>query len=115
MASPFGFFGFLYAPDDLLHILIVVLSILVLAISFLALSKRRNRRYLLLCVAFFFLALSQVVTLAETLFLSGALLTIPVVSIHVSHLFDFLMLLTFGLALVRDWDQGGRGVPHIGE
>lgn len=104
---------YLYDPDVLMHILIVLLSLIVFAISVLAFSKKRNTRYLLLSIAFFFLTVSQSVTLIETLFFSGALLMIPLVDIHITHLFDFLMLLNFGLALARNWDGVRRGLPRI--
>ncbi|MGI0080703.1 MAG: hypothetical protein ACRECH_13910, partial [Nitrososphaerales archaeon] len=83
------------------------------SISILAFLQKRNAKYLLLALAFSFLAISEVLTLVETLFLSGSLITIPVVGIHITHLFDFFMLLTFGMALVRNWDQGERKVLHI--
>ena len=115
MTNPLFLLSFLYYPDDLVHVLIVVLSIVVLGISLLAFMQKRNKKYLLLTLAFFFLAISQVLTLFETLFLSGALIMIPIVDIHITHLFDFLMLLTFGMALVRNWDQGEMKVLHIEE
>jgi hypothetical protein len=105
MSGALALLAFLSNTDDLMHVLIVLLSIVVLTISVTAFWQKRNARYLMLFVAFFFLALSQIFTLGEVLFYSGALITIPFVGIHLTHLFDFLMLVTFGLALLRNWDQ----------
>lgn len=108
MSGSLALLSFLFDTDDLMHVLIVLLSIVVFTISVFAFWQKRSRRYLLLSVAFFFLALSQIFTLGEVLFYSGALITIPFVGIHLTHLFDFFMLLMFGLALLRNWDQGNR-------
>jgi hypothetical protein len=97
-------FAFL-SPDSVIHILVVVLSITVLVIALLAYERKKNTRFMLLSFAFMFLAASQIITLFETLFLSGSLVLIPIVNIHLTHIFDFFTLLTFGFALVRDWDQ----------
>lgn len=85
--------------DDLLHVLIVSMSFVVLAVSVSAYARRPERRYFFLMIAFVFLALSQTETLIETFFLSNALILIPYLDVHLSHLFDFLMLFCFGLAL----------------
>lgn len=88
------------ATDEIVHFLLVGFSILVLSISILAYTSRRNSRYLLLSLAFTFLALAQVVGLVETVLLSNQLVFIPLTSIHLSHFFEFLMLSSFGLALL---------------
>jgi hypothetical protein len=90
-----------FFSDDFLHVLILTLSYVVLGISLLAYLRRPSSRYLLLFLAFLFLAISQSITFVETFFYSGELFTIPYVSLHVSHVFDFAMLLSFGLALTR--------------
>jgi hypothetical protein len=86
--------------DGLVHVLLVAFSTLVLSISILAYVGRRDSRYLSLSLAFAFLALSQVVELVETIFLSNQLIFIPLTGIHLSHFLDFLMLSSFSMALL---------------
>ena len=86
--------------DGLVHVLLVAFSALVLLISLLAYAGRRDSRYLSLSLAFSFLALSQVVELVETIFLSNELILIPLTGIHLSHFLDFLMLSSFSMALL---------------
>jgi len=85
--------------DAMLHIAIVALAITVLTVSLLAYHRRRSRRYLLLSIGFFFLFLSQTATLFEVIFLSDALIIIPSIGLHLSHVFDFLTLIFFLLAI----------------
>jgi hypothetical protein len=95
--------------DGLVHVLLVAFSGLVLTISLLAYGSRRDTRYMFLSLAFTFLTLSQIVELVETLFLSNELIFIPLTGIHLSHFLDFLMLSSFGLALmVRNGDSLGN-------
>src|SRR6267378_4019726 len=86
--------------DALVHVLLVAFSALVLLISLLAYAGRRDSRYLSLSLAFAFLALSRVVELVETIFLSNQLVLIPLTGIHLSHFLDFLMLSSFSMALL---------------
>jgi hypothetical protein len=91
------------------HVLLVAFSALVLFISLLAYARRRDSRYLSLSLAFAFLALSQVVELVETLFLSNQLIFIPPTGIHLSHFLDFLMLSSFSMSLlIRSRDTLGN-------
>jgi hypothetical protein len=85
--------------DAMLHIAIVALAITVLTVSLLAYERRRTRRYLLLTLGFFFIFLSQFATLLEVIFLSNALIIIPSIGLHLSHVFDFLTLIFFLLAI----------------
>jgi hypothetical protein len=78
----------------------VAVAALVLLISLLAYAGRRESRYLFLSLAFAFLALSQVVELVETIFLSDQLIFIPLTGIHLTHFLDFLMLSSFSMALL---------------
>jgi hypothetical protein len=87
--------------DDMVHVFLVGLSTAILAVSILAYLRKRNSRYLLLSVAFTFLTLSQTVDLVETLFMSSQLIVLPIIEVHLSHFFEFLMLSSFGLALTR--------------
>ena len=91
-------------PDDIVHVLIVGLSIAVLIISILAYKRKRQTRYLLLPFAFLFLFISQFITLLESLFYSDDLLVIPYIGVHIAHLFDLFTLVAFGLALFKRWD-----------
>jgi hypothetical protein len=85
--------------DAIMHIIIVALAISVLTVSLLAYNRRRSRRYLYLSVGFSFLFLSQLATLFEVVFLSNALIIIPSIGLHLSHVFDFLTLIFFLLGL----------------
>ncbi len=85
--------------DAMLHFAIVALAITVLVVSLLAYQRRHSRRYLLLSVGFSFLFLSQFSTLLEVLFLSNTLIIIPSIGLHLSHVFDFLTLIFFLLAI----------------
>lgn len=69
-----------------------------------AYTRKPTGRYLYLVFAFLFLALSQGISFVESMFLSGGLILIPVIGLHLSHAFDFLMLVSFGIALTRVTD-----------
>lgn len=86
--------------DGIVHVLLVAFSGLVLLISLLAYVDRRTSRYFFLCLAFAFLAASEVVGLIESWFLSTQLVFIPSTGIHLSHFLEFLMLASFSLALL---------------
>lgn len=90
-----------------MHVFLVGFSALVLLISLVAYSSRRDARYLFLSLAFAFLALSEVVGLVETLFLSNELILIPLTGIHLSHFVEFLMLFSFSLALIVRGEKFG--------
>ena len=92
--------------DGIVHILLVGFSAIVVLISLLAYYERRSRRYLLLSLAFIFLAASEVVGLVEVWFLSAQLIMIPPTGIHLSHFLEFLMLSSFSAALLTN----GKGV-----
>jgi hypothetical protein len=85
--------------EAILHITIVALSITVLSVSVLAYFRRKTRRYLLLSIGFFFLFLTQFSSLLEVVFYSNALIIIPSIGLHLSHVFDFLTLIFFMLAM----------------
>ncbi|MGI0090409.1 MAG: hypothetical protein ACREBS_01745 [Nitrososphaerales archaeon] len=90
-------------PDDILHVTIVSLALFLVILAALVYLRKRNTRYLFLLIAFAFLFMSQTVTMLEVTLFSNAYLLIPYTGLHLSHLFDFLMILSFGLALVRSW------------
>jgi hypothetical protein len=80
-------------------------SVVLLVIAVRAYTRRNDSRYLFLLLAFVFLGLSQIVTLLETLSLSTQV-SLPFLGLHFSHLLDFLMLLSFTLALTRRVEGG---------
>jgi hypothetical protein len=86
--------------DGIVHVLLVAFSGIVLQISLLAYADRKSSRYFFLCLAFAFLAASEVVGLIESWFLSTQLIFIPATGIHLSHFLEFLMLASFSLALL---------------
>ena len=92
---------FRFDLDAVMHLITVGLSIAEVKITVRALNKRHTNRYIMLSLAFFFLLLSQLDEFIESLFYSGNQLMIPYLDLHVSHLFDFLMLVSFVLALFR--------------
>ena len=92
-------FGFFDWGEAILHVAIAALSITVLTVSVLAYFRRKTRRYLLLSTGFFFLFLTQFSSLLEVIFLSNALIIIPSIGLHLSHVFDFLTLIFFMLAM----------------
>src|SRR5271166_725749 len=103
--------------DAVMHILIVTLAVVVLVVSLLAYNRRRSRRYLFLSAGFFFIFMSQLATLLEVAFLSNALIIIPSIGLHLSHVFDFLTLIFFLLAISGYAQEGNRrntGDPFTG-
>ena|SRR5579871_4474200 len=101
--------------ETILHVSIVALAITVLTVSVLAYFRRKTRRYLLLSIGFFFLFLSQLSSLLEVVFLSNALIIIPSIGLHLSHVFDFLTLIFFMLAMTGFGTRVARAVaPSAG-
>jgi hypothetical protein len=101
--------------EAILHASIVALSITVLCVSVLAYFRRRTRRYLLLSMGFFFLFLAEFSALLEVVFFSNALIIIPSISLHLSHVFDFLMLIFFMLAMTGYGTGGLTSQKPAGE
>jgi hypothetical protein len=91
--------------EDLIHTILVASSLVLVIIATRAYLKRHDSRYLFLLLAFIFLGLSQVATLLEALSLSGPIF-VPFLELHLSHLLDFLTLLSFTLSLTRNVDVG---------
>lgn len=90
--------------DAWMHLVLMAFSALLLSISIRAYTRKPYSRYLFLVFAFLFLALSQGISFLESMFLSGGLILIPDIGLHLSHLFDLLMLVSFGVALTRTSD-----------
>jgi hypothetical protein len=91
--------------EDFIHTVLVTSSIVLVIIAGRAYGKKHDSRYLFLLLAFIFLGLSQVATLLEALSVSGPIF-IPFLELHLSHLLDVLMLLSFTLSLTRSIDTG---------
>jgi protein-S-isoprenylcysteine O-methyltransferase Ste14 len=87
--------------DDIMHIVLVALSLALMGISANGFRKRRNVRYFLLMLAFVFFSLGQAVALWQQLYLGDALLSVPVVGLHVTHLLELLMSLSLIGALLQ--------------
>lgn len=89
--------------EDLIHTVLVASSFVLVIIATRAYLRRHDSRYLFLLLAFIFLGLSQVVTLLEAFSFSGPIF-MPFLELHLSHVLDFLMLLSFTLSLTRSVD-----------
>lgn len=90
----------LNAGEDLIHTVLVASSVVLVTIAGRAYFKKSDPRYLFLLLAFVFLGVSQVVTLLEAIYVSGPIF-LPFLDLHLSHLLDFLMLLSFTISLTR--------------
>jgi hypothetical protein len=86
--------------DDFMHFVLSGLSIVLLLVSANVFRKLRTGRYFLLVLAFAFFALDQLVTLWQQLYFNDALLTFPVIGLHVTHFLELLMSVSFIAALV---------------
>jgi hypothetical protein len=89
---------FISPEEALVHTVTVTLSLVVLGVSVVAYKRRGGGRYLSLMVAFVFLSTSELIQFAESFFFN-AFIYLPLVGIHLTHLFDLAMLVSFGLAL----------------
>ncbi len=93
-------------PDDAMHLLLAVLSVLLMIVSVNAYRKRPESRYFLLMLAFVFLCLDQVVTAYQEFFLGGELIGLPFVDLHLIHFLELLMILSFLAAIVKPSKRG---------
>ena len=87
-------------PNDMLHLLLVVFSVGLFAVSVGAFVRRRGNRYLFLMLAFSLLCADQVVTFYQELYTGGLLILIPYVDLHLVHFLELLMMVSFALALI---------------
>ncbi len=87
-------------PNDLLHMLLVVFSVGLFAVSVGAFVRRRGQRYMFLMLAFGLLCADQVVTLYQELYTGGFLILIPYVDLHLVHFLELLMMVSFAVALI---------------
>ena len=84
-----------------MHFALLVLSIVLMIISANGYRRRPSSRYFFLMLAFVFFCLDQVVTFYQEIYLNGLLISIPYVDLHLIHLFELLMSLSFLTALLR--------------
>ena len=101
--------------DEIMHVLMVILSFTLVLIASLAYLRRRNRRYMFLTLAFIFLFASQAVTMLEVVVYSNYLLIIPVIGLHLSHVLDLMMLISFAAALMREFPNSPRVSGGLGK
>jgi hypothetical protein len=87
-------------PNDLLHMLLVVFSVGLFAVSVGAFVRRRGQRYMFLMLAFGLLCADQVITLYQELYTGGFLVLIPYVDLHLVHFLELLMMVSFAVALI---------------
>ena len=87
-------------PNDILHISLVVFSVVLFSVSIGAFYRRRGERYLFLMLAFGLLVADQAVTLYQELYTGGFFILIPYLDLHLVHLFELLMMVSFAIALM---------------
>jgi hypothetical protein len=87
--------------DDIVHALLLVTSVILMTVGANAYRKARDGRYFLLMLAFVFFFLDQTVTAYQEFYLSGELIAIPFLGLHVVHVFEFLMSASFLGALLK--------------
>lgn len=90
---------FVSPQEAVVHTVTVVLSFAVLLISIFAYRRKGGGRYLGLTTAFVFLTASELIQFAES-FIFNTFIYIPFLDIHLSHLLDMAMLVSFGFALL---------------
>lgn len=96
----FSFFPVTSDANDLLHFLLAFFSVALFAVSVGAFVRRRGSRYLFLMLAFGLLCMDQLVTLYQQLYYGGFLILIPYVDLHLVHLLELLMMVSFAIALI---------------
>jgi hypothetical protein len=87
--------------DDAMHLILLSLSVGLVFVSANAYRRVRVGRYQLLMLAFMFFFLDQAVTTYQELYLAGAEIAIPIINLHLVHLFELLMGVSFIGALLR--------------
>lgn len=87
--------------DDVMHFILLVMSVVLMVISANAFRRRPVRRYFFLMLAFVFFFLDQAVTFYQEIYLNGLLISVPYVGLHLIHLLELLMSISFLTALLR--------------
>lgn len=86
--------------NDFLHFALAALSVVVMVVSAGAFIRRRDGRYFFLMLAFVFLCLDQLITLYQEVYFYGLLIIIPYLGLHLVHVLELLMLVSFIAALL---------------
>jgi hypothetical protein len=88
------------AAHKSLHIVIILLATLLALLSILAYRRIGNRRFLLICLAFFLFAVREFIIFSEVVFSYRLDILIPLVKAPVSHVLSLLILLLFFLGVL---------------
>jgi len=102
------------SQDDIMHFVLLVLSVALMGISANGFRRRTNSRYLFLMLAFIFFFLGQAVTFYQEICLNGLLISTPFLSLHLVHLLELLMSVSFLTALLKPFSLGRRGMQESG-
>jgi hypothetical protein len=89
------------STDDAMHIILLAMSVILVAVSLNGFRKRPNTRYFFLLVAFLFFFLDQAATFWQQLYYNDEEVTLPFVGLHLTHLLEFLMAVSFLVALAN--------------
>jgi hypothetical protein len=87
-------------PNDVMHMLLVIFSVGLFAVSVGAFVRRRGQRYMFLTLAFGLLCADQIVTFYQQLYTGGFLILIPYLDLHLVHFLELLMMVSFAVALI---------------
>ena len=99
-------------PDDVMHLVLLLLSFALIVISANGFRRRKNSRYLFLMLAFVFFFLDQAVTFYQEIDLNGMLIAIPYLSVHLVHFLELMMSISFLAALLGPTTLGRREVQR---
>jgi hypothetical protein len=94
--------------DDIMHFVLFMLSVVLMAISANGFRRRPNSRYFFLMLAFIFFFPDQAVTFYQEIYLNGLLISVPLLSLHLVHLLELLVSVSFLTALLRPFSLGRR-------
>jgi hypothetical protein len=100
------------SQDDLMHLVLLVLSVFLVTVSVNGFRRKRNSRYFFLMLAFVFFWLDQSVTLYQEFYLNGLLISIPYLNLHLIHFLELLMSVSFLTAMLGPSSLGRRGIPE---
>jgi hypothetical protein len=95
-----------------MHFVLLMLSVVLTVISANGFRRRPNSRYFFLMLAFIFFFLDQAVTFYQEIYLNGLDISTPFLSLHLVHLLEFLMSISFLTALLRPFSSGRRENPE---
>jgi hypothetical protein len=84
-----------------MHFILLVFSVVLMVISANGYRRRPTSRYFFLMLAFVFFCLDQTVTFYQEIYLNGLLIAIPYVGLHLIHMLELLMSVSFLTALLR--------------